>query len=457
MSIVYLVYLVYVGSLYGAVPLSKKPPAGYNASMPGSTNSSAPITIQPIAGRTVAVIGGGPSGLMAAELLAGAGAEVDVYEAMPTVGRKFLRAGLGGLNITHSEPYEAFCSRYGDRRTNLQSVLDLFPPDALCAWVHDLGIETFVGSSGRVFPKEMKAAPLLRSWIHRIRNAGVRINTRHSLVRINSDNSIKLKNADTEFSTSPDAVILALGGASWPQLGSNGSWAPWLQERGVEFVPFESANCGFEVPWSDHLKEKFSGSPLKAVSLTFTDLDGVTESRQGELLISEYGVEGSLIYAFSKRIREYLKVHDKATVYIDLLPGRSAERVLQDLSRPREKRSLSRHLQGCFGKDALKRALLFELLTREQMEAPDTLASLVKVLPITIDATRPIAEAISSAGGVKFEAIDENFMLKNMPGVFVSGEMLDWEAPTGGYLLTACFATGVAAAIGTSRWLGELG
>ncbi|MEZ4537656.1 MAG: NAD(P)/FAD-dependent oxidoreductase, partial [Cyanobacteriota/Melainabacteria group bacterium] len=190
--------------------------------------SSAPISLQSIAGRSVAVIGGGPSGLMAAELLAGAGGEVDVYESMPTVGRKFLRAGLGGLNITHSEPYEAFCSRYGDRRADLQSVLDLFPPDALCAWVHDLGIETFVGSSGRVFPKEMKAAPLLRSWIHRIRNKGVRINTRHSLVRVNSDNSITLKNADTEFSTSPDAVILALGGASWPQLGSDGSWAPWL-------------------------------------------------------------------------------------------------------------------------------------------------------------------------------------------------------------------------------------
>ncbi|MBI1272418.1 TIGR03862 family flavoprotein [bacterium] len=412
--------------------------------------------LQPIAGRTVAVIGGGPSGLMAAELLAGAGAEVDVYESMPTVGRKFLRAGLGGLNITHSEPYGAFCSRYGDRRSHLQSVLDLFPPDALCAWVHDLGIETFVGSSGRVFPKEMKAAPLLRAWIHRVRSAGVRINTRHSLVGINSDSSITLKNADAEFSTRPDAVILALGGASWPQLGSTGSWAPWLEEKGVEFVPFESANCGFEVVWSDHLKEKFAGTPLKAVSLTFTDLDGVTESREGELLISEYGVEGSLIYAYSKRIREYLKVHGKATVYIDLLPGRSVDRVLQDLSRPREKRSLSRHLQGCFGKDALKRTLLFELLTREQMEAPGTLASLVKAMPITIDATRPIAEAISSAGGVKFESIDDNFMLKAMPGVFVAGEMLDWEAPTGGYLLTACFATGVAAAIGASRWLWEL-
>ena len=417
--------------------------------------SSAPISLQSIAGRSVAVIGGGPSGLMAAELLAGAGAEVDVYESMPTVGRKFLRAGLGGLNITHSEPYEAFCSRYGDRRADLQSVLDLFSPEALCAWVHDLGIETFVGSSGRVFPKEMKAAPLLRSWIHRIRNAGVRINTRHSLVRINSDNSITLKNADTEFSTSPDAVILALGGASWPQLGSDGSWAPWLEEKGVGFVPFESANCGFEVTWSDHLKEKFSGAPLKAVSLTFTDLKGVTESREGELLISEYGVEGSLIYAYSKRIREYLKVHGKATIYIDLLPGRSAERVLKDLSRPREKRSLSRHLQGCFGKDALKRSLLFELLTREQMEAPETLAKLVKALPISINATRPIEEAISSAGGVKFESIDENYMLKAMPGVFVAGEMLDWEAPTGGYLLTACFATGVAAAIGASRWLGS--
>lgn len=404
-------------------------------------------------GRSVAIIGGGPAGLMAAEVLASAGAGVDVYESMPTLGRKFLRAGLGGLNITHSEPYPAFCSRYGDRQSRLQEALDRFSPEALREWVHGLGIDTFVGTSGRVFPTEMKAAPLLRAWVHRLRNSGVRFHVNCKWLGFDVDGSIRMEGPDGESTMEADAVVLALGGASWPQLGSTGSWSEWLRERGVEMAPWQSANCGFDVSWTEHLREKFAGAPLKAVSLTFVGLDGRSETREGELLVSEYGVEGSLIYSFSTRLRDYINVHGHATFELDLLPGRSAERVLKDLSRPRGSRSMSRHLQGCFGDDALKRALLFEVLTREQIADPALLARYVKALPITVKSTRPIAEAISSAGGVCFSSLDKNYMLEAVPGVFVAGEMIDWEAPTGGYLLTACFATGRQAALGVTRWL----
>ncbi|MCA9802497.1 MAG: TIGR03862 family flavoprotein [Cyanobacteria bacterium HKST-UBA02] len=404
-------------------------------------------------GRSVAIIGGGPAGLMAAEVLVGAGASVDVYESMPTLGRKFLRAGLGGLNITHSEPYPTFCSRYGDRQSQLQAVLDRFPPEALREWVHGLGIDTFVGTSGRVFPTEMKAAPLLRAWVHRLRKSGVRFHVSHKWLGFEDDGSLRMESPDGELTVHADAFVLAMGGASWPQLGSTGSWSQRLQDRGVEMAPWQSANCGFDVPWTEPLREKFAGAPLKAVSLTFMDLDGNSETRKGELLISEYGVEGSLIYAFSRRMRDYINVHGNATFELDLLPGRSAERVLKDLSRPRGSRSMSRHLQGCFGNDALKRALLYEVLTREQMEDPAVLARFVKALPITVKSPRPIAEAISSAGGVCFSSLDDNYMLQAVPGVFVAGEMIDWEAPTGGYLLTACFATGRQAALGVTRWL----
>lgn len=404
-------------------------------------------------GRGVAIIGGGPAGLMAAEVLVGAGASVDVYESMPTLGRKFLRAGLGGLNITHSEPYPIFCSRYGDRQSQLKEVLDRFPPEALREWVHGLGIDTFVGTSGRVFPTEMKAAPLLRSWVHRLRESGVRFHVSHKWLGFGDDGSLRMEGPDGEVTIRADAVVLAMGGASWPELGSTGSWSEHLQERGVEMAPWQSANCGFDVTWTEPLREKFAGAPLKAVSLTFMDLDGNSETREGELLISEYGVEGSLIYAFSKRMRDYINVHGDATFELDLFPGRSAERVLKDLSRPRGSRSMSRHLRGCFGNDHLKRALLFEVLTREQMADPTVLARYVKALPITVRSPRPIAEAISSAGGVCFSSLDENYMLEAVPGVFVAGEMIDWEAPTGGYLLTACFATGRQAALGVTRWL----
>ncbi len=416
----------------------------------------------------IAIIGGGPAGLMAAEVLSREGAaipipglQIDVYESMPTLGRKFLRAGLGGLNITHSEPFEAFRSRYGDKQETLKEALEEFPPEALRNWVHELGIETFVGSSGRVFPKEMKAAPLLRAWVHRLRKNGVNFHHRHKWLGIESDGSLKFElekeeDGANEMSVSisrPEAVILALGGASWPQLGSTGEWTEILTAKDVELTPWQSANCGFNVSWSDHLKNKFAGAPLKAISLTFKDADGKTGSKEGELLISEYGVEGSLIYAFSKSLREHLRTGKETEIMIDLLPGRSAERVLKDLSKPRGSRSISRHLERAIGKDALKRALIFEILDRKQIEDPQVLAGYVKALPIKLESTRPIEEAISSAGGIKFESLDKDYMLKALPGFFVAGEMLDWEAPTGGYLLTACFATGKAAAHGALKWL----
>lgn len=391
---------------------------------------------------------------MAAEVLANAGAEVDVYESMQTLGRKFLRAGLGGLNITHSEPFEKFVARYAEAEEPLKETLNKFTPDSLRSWVHDLGIETFVGSSGRVFPREMKAAPLLRTWVNRLRRGGVRFYMSHKWTGFKADRTLTLINSDTEeIQIKPDAVILALGGASWPQLGSTGTWTKYLEERDVELAPWQSANCGFNVTWSEHLKEKFAGAPLKSVSLTFKDRNGDSVSKEGELMVSEYGVEGSLIYTFSRSLRDYINEHGEAVFTLDLLPGRSPKRVLKDLSKPRGSRSMSRHLQGAIGKDALKKALLYEVLDKEEMEDPSTLAKFVKALPIKVTGTRPIEEAISSAGGVRFNSIDQNFMLKTVPGVFVAGEMIDWEAPTGGYLLTACFATGRAAALGALSWL----
>lgn len=401
----------------------------------------------------VAIIGGGPAGLMAAEVVSRAGVQVDVYDAMPSLGRKFLQAGIGGLNITHSEDYRTFCSRYGDRQEHLQAILDQFPPNALREWVHELGVETFVGSSGRVFPTQMKAAPLLRAWLHRLRKAGVRLHVRHRWLGWGDDGQLRLASPDGEIAIKPQATILALGGASWPKLGSDGAWVRWLQAQGVEITPLQSANCGFEVSWSPYLRDKFAGAPLKNVALTFTDLQGRKERRDGEMIIGAAGVEGSLIYAFSQRLRETLNVHGCATFSVDLAPGRDEARILADLRQSRGSRSLSSHLQKRVGLTGVKVALLHEVLTKEQIADADTLASTIKALPITVRATRPIAEAISTAGGVSFNSLDQNLMLKSLPGVFVSGEMIDWEAPTGGYLLTACFATGLHAGLGVREWL----
>lgn len=401
----------------------------------------------------VAIIGGGPAGLMAAEALSLAGMQVDVYDAMPSLGRKFLQAGVGGLNITHSEAYDAFCARYGDRLPQLRAMLDCLPPTALRSWVHGLGIDTFVGSSGRVFPTQMKAAPLLRAWLHRLRSSGVRLHVRHRWLGWDDDGALRLVNPNGEISIKPQATVLALGGASWPQLGSDGAWVARLQARGVEIVPLQSANCGFEVTWSAHLQDKFAGTPLKSVALTFTDSQGRTEQRHGEMVISRHGVEGSLIYAFSRRLREHLNIHGSATFTIDLTPGRDAERILAEVSHPRGSRSISSHLQSRVGIAGVKVALLHEVLSKEQFADAAILAKTIKALPITVNATRPIAEAISTAGGVSFNSLDQNLMLTALPGVFAAGEMIDWDAPTGGYLLTACFATGLRAGLGARNWL----
>ena len=403
----------------------------------------------------VAVIGGGPAGLMAAEALSQAEVQVDVYDAMPSLGRKFLRAGVGGLNLTHSEDYALFCSRYAEHRPPLQAMLDRLPPNAIRQWCQELGVDTYVGSSGRVFPTQMKAAPLLRAWLHRLRAAGVRLHPRHRWLGWNDDGALRLATPDGEIAIKPPATILALGGASWPQLGSDGAWVPWLRERGVDIAPLQSANCGFDVAWSAYLRERFAGTPLKAVALTFTDAQGRSERRVGEMVISEHGVEGSLIYAFARRLREQINAGRSATFTVDLAPTRDAAQVLAEVRHPRGSRSLASHLQSRLGIAGVKLALLHEVLGKERLADAAALAATIKALPITVEAPRPLAEAISTAGGVRFAGLDRNLMLNALPGVFVAGEMVDWEAPTGGYLLSACLATGLCAGQGASRWLAE--
>jgi uncharacterized flavoprotein (TIGR03862 family) len=411
--------------------------------------------------RRVAVIGGGPAGLMAAEVLSQGGAEVDLYDAMPSVGRKFLLAGRGGLNLTHSEPTAALLGRFGDRAANLRAAVEAFDGPAVRDWAAGLGIETFVGTSGRVFPKDMKAAPLLRAWLHRLRAAGVRVHTRHRWLGWATDGALRFHTPQGEQLHRADATVLALGGASWQRLGSDGAWVPWLRERGVAVAPLQASNCGFDVVptgpgrsgWSDHLRQRFAGQPVKPVAASFTDGQGNTERQQGEFVLTDTGVEGSLVYAFSARLRDRIKEQGQAVWTIDLLPQHTAAQVLTETSRPRGPRSLSTHLKSRLGLHGLKMALLHELLTPQQLNDPAALARALKALPIPLARPRPLDEAIRTAGGVEFGALDAHGMLRAVPGVFCAGEMLDWEAPTGGYLLTACLATGRAAAQGALAWL----
>jgi uncharacterized flavoprotein (TIGR03862 family) len=397
----------------------------------------------------VAIIGAGPAGLMAAEVLSAAGVEVDVYDAMPSAGRKFLLAGKGGLNLTHSEPFDAFASRYGTRRRQVEPVLRQFDAQALRDWAQGLGVETFVGTSGRVFPAEMKAAPLLRAWLHRLRAAGVRFHMRHRFVGWGSNGELRFDAPGGEHIARPEAVVLALGGASWPRLGSDGAWVPLLEARGVDVAPLMPANCGFDVRngWSAYFSQRFAGQPFKSVAIRFGAFH-----RQGEFVATATGVEGSLIYAASAMLRDEIQAHGSATFELDLLPARRAEQVLAEVAHPRGSRSLSSHLKSRLHLDGIKFALLHEMLSSEALHDSARLATAIKALPVTLAAARPVEEAISTAGGVRFEALDDNQMLRAMPGVFCAGEMLDWEAPTGGYLLTACFATGRAAAQGLLRW-----
>ncbi len=401
--------------------------------------------------QTVAVIGGGPAGLMAAEILSASGVQVHVYDAMPSVGRKFLLAGRGGLNLTHSEPFDVFMSRFGERRAQLEPMLARFGPQQVREWAAGLGVETFVGTSGRVFPTDMKAAPLLRAWLHRLRAAGVQFHMRHRWLGDASlaAGSLRFATPAGEAIVKADAVVLALGGASWARLGSDGAWAPWLQERGIDVAPLLPANCGFDgAGWSEHFASRFAGQPFKSVAISFTDSQGRRFARKGEFVATAKGIEGSLIYAASALLRDEIAVHGSATLLLDLLPDRGAEQVLAAVKHPRGARSLSSHLKSRLGLEGIKAGVLHEALSREAMQDPAQLAATIKAVPLRLVATRPIDEAISTAGGVRFEALDERLMASAVPGVFVAGEMLDWEAPTGGYLLTASMASGAAAAHG---------
>ncbi|OQS08362.1 NAD(FAD)-utilizing dehydrogenase [Chromobacterium violaceum] len=406
--------------------------------------------------RGVAIIGGGPAGLMAAEVLAQRGYAVDVYDAMPSVGRKFLLAGIGGLNLTHSEPYPAFVGRYGDRAEQVEPLLRNFDAGALRAWAHGLGVETFVGSSGRVFPREMKAAPLLRAWLSRLREAGARIHVRHRWQGWNADGSLKFDTPDGELAVRADATLLALGGGSWKKLGSDGRWMPWLEAKGVDTAPLLPSNCGFDVGWSDFFADKFAGEPLKSVGLAFLGGDGREFKRVGECVITQSGIEGSLIYACSALLRDEIARAGSATCYLDLIPAWDEARVLAEVAHPRGSRSLSSHLQSRLNLKGARAGILRECLDKESFQNPAMLAAAIKHLPVTVTAARPIDEAISTAGGVRFSALDARQMLAALPGVFCAGEMLDWEAPTGGYLLTACFASGRAAGQGIADWLEAL-
>lgn len=399
---------------------------------------------------SVAIIGGGPAGLMAAEVLSQAGVKVDLYDGMSSVGRKFLLAGVGGMNITHSEPYPAFLGRYAERSGDIAPLLRGFGADDLCQWIHGLGIETFVGSSGRVFPTDMKAAPLLRAWLKRLRETGVTIHTRHRWTGWDAAGNVRIAHPEGELALKPDAVLLALGGASWSRLGSDGAWWPVLAEHGIDLAALQAANCGFEVSaWSELLRGKFAGAPLKNIGI---GLQGQTP-RLGECVITDNGVEGSLIYALSAQIREEINQQGSSTIYIDLLPGKAPSAIQKALEKPRGSRSMSKHLHSQLGIDGVKAALLRELTPREAFDNPAQLSQALKALPLTLIKARPMDEAISTAGGVTFEAMDQRLMLKQLPGVFCAGEMLDWEAPTGGYLLTACFASGRAAGLGVLEWL----
>lgn len=401
----------------------------------------------------IAIIGGGPAGLMAAEMVSRAGFPVHLYDAMPSVGRKFLLAGKGGLNLTHSEPYPQFLDRYGPRLDKLAPSLDAFGPDALRAWAADLGVETFVGTSGRVFPNEMKAAPLLRAWLRRLREAGVIFHMGHRWLSWDEDGRLLFATRTDRVQVKADAVILALGGASWPKLGSDGGWVALLTARGVPVAPLRPANCGFDVAWSEHFRSRFEGHPVKSVVLHFQGVAGIDYAQQGEFIVTATGVEGSLIYAISAPIRDTIEAAGRAVIYLDLTPDWSEERLVARLSQPRGKRSVSNHLKHAINLDGVKAGLLWEFLDRAVFNDPRRLAAAIKQLPIPLVAPRPIAEAISSAGGVPFEELDEHLMLHKLPGVFCAGEMLDWEAPTGGYLLTASFATGRAAGLGAVGWV----
>ncbi len=410
--------------------------------------------------KTVIVIGGGPAGLMAAEVLSAAGVAVHLYDAMPSVGRKFLLAGKGGLNLTHSDPPQVFNTRFGPRQAALASSLHEFGAAQVRAWAEGLGVPTFVGTSGRVFPADLKAAPLLRHWLHRLRHPGgagvpVTFHMRHRWIGWGQADGVRpavqLVSPSGPVQAQADALVLALGGGSWRRLGSDGAWVSLLRERGIDVAPLLPANCGFDVPggWSSHFSERFAGHPFKSVALRWAGgPNGEPVERKGEFVATATGVEGSLVYAASRWLRDEIACRGSAAVQLDLLPALSAGRVLAEVSHPRGSRSLSSHLKSRLGIDGIKAGILHELVSREVMQDAPRLAAAIKSVPICLSAARPLDEAISSAGGVRFDNLTTELMLAGLPGVFCAGEMLDWEAPTGGYLLTACLATGRTAGLG---------
>lgn len=400
--------------------------------------------------KTVAIIGGGPAGLMAAEVLSQGDVSVDVYDTMPSLGRKFLMAGKSGLNLTHSESFETFVSRYSNNE--VEKWLSTFTPDDLREWARELGVDTFVGTSGRVFPVGMKASPLLRAWLKRLDASEVKVHLRHrwngKVVKEQNGLSVEFETPDGIKIIKADAVVLALGGGSWRRLGSDGAWVDWLIQAGVKVEALRPSNCGFDVEWSSVFKEKFDGHPVKSVVLSFGEFH-----QQGEFIITKEGVEGSLIYAASARLRDEIEAKGKAVMLLDLTPDRTEDQLVQRLSKPRGSRSMASHLEKAVGMKGVKAGLLREFVPKDEFMNEARLAFYIKNLPVPLIATRPLDEAISSAGGVAFESLDENLMVKSMPGVFCAGEMLDWEAPTGGYLLTACFASGRWAGLGIKKWL----
>ena len=417
---------------------------------------------------TVMVVGGGPAGLIAAEDLSAAGIAVHLFDTMPSVGRKFLLAGRGGLNLTHSEPADLFETRFAPRRAEVAHLLAHFGAADLRDWAGTLGISTFVGTSGRVFPSDMKAAPLLRAWLQRLRHpvsgVPVQLHMRHRWSGWSDVASGRYGTVGLCFDTPTgpshrhaDALVLALGGGSWSRLGSDGAWVASLSQRGVEVAPLRPANCGFDVRggWSAHFASRFAGKPFKSVAIRCARASGQNFERRGEFVATATGVEGSLVYAASGLLRDEIAEHGSARFTVDLLPALSHERVHQQVAHPRGARSLSSHLKSRLGIEGIKAGLLHELLRREDMAQPHKLAAAIKALPVTLVAARPLDEAISSAGGVRFESMNAQLMLRQMPGVFCAGEMLDWEAPTGGYLMTASMASGRVAAQGVRDWLGN--
>ncbi len=441
----------------------------------------------------LAVIGGGPAGLMAAESARRLGVEVDLFDAKGSVGRKFLIAGKGGLNLTHGEPRPGFDARYGERAAEVGRWLDRFDAQALREWARGFGVETYVGSSGRVFPQDRKAAPLLRGWVRRLREDGVRFHVQHRLLGLDPDGGLRLATPEGEQRLHARACVLALGGGSWPQLGSDGAWAGWLGAAGLDIAPLRPSNCGFDVGWSAHFAQRHAGAPLKPVVAHWRDRDGREQALQGECVATATGVEGSLVYALSAMLREAIDAHGHAELALDLAPGRELERLQREFARPRGGRSIGEHLRRQTGLDAAKAALVFEVLGKDGLGDAATVARTIKRLPLRLRAARPIAEAISSAGGVRLEALDRQLRVAapwpgaqaplgpdlnahsgdgadggrtgrsptqpppteaaRTPALFCAGEMLDWEAPTGGYLLTACFASGLIAGQAAAQWL----